>query len=120
MVEMSYTEEAQAIAQKTRSNKIIRYFPETDLRCNHLGLSLLAKEKKINVKDLAPGEFLVFTNKALNKLKIYAPGNCIAYVKSPDNRRIDLNVVRLIPRFFNGTKFDYEGAMSEMFSRKFG
>lgn len=112
-----FFERAKLIAAQTKSNRIIRYFPESDLRCGHLGLSVVARKHKIDTSELSPGEFLVFSNKTKNKMKIYAPGNVIAYLKSPDNRRLDLRVITLIPRFFNGTDFNYSGALKELFER---
>lgn len=109
---------AQYIAAKTKSLRVVRFFPKADLRCSHDGLRKIAIEAGIDPWNLEPGEFLVFSNESQNKLKIYAPGNVIAYVKSPDNRRIDLDVIRLIPRFFNGTEFKYDSAMLEVLDKK--
>lgn len=110
----NFSKHLETLAPQTRSNKIIRFFPDSDLRCSHEGLKVIAMEHKIDPWNLKPGEFLVFANRRMSALKIYAPGNIIAYVKSPDHRQIDLNIVRLIPRFFNGTEFNYSGAVAEM------
>lgn len=110
---------AETISKRTRSNRIVRFFPNADLRCGHDGLRQWAKEKgDIEVWNLQPGEFVVFANTKGDRLKIYAPGNVIAYVKSPDERKIDLNVIRLIPRFFNGTEFKLDDALREMLPKK--
>lgn len=116
--DFDYTESAEFIARKTKTLRIVRFFRDSDLRCGHEGLRKLAKENGIDPWDLAPGEFLAFTNSRQNKLKIFAPGNIICYVKSPDDRRIDLDIIRLIPRFFNGTEFSYDSAVKEMLRTK--
>lgn len=115
---LNFKESAEYIAKHTKTLRIIRYFPDSDLRCGHEGLREVAKKNGVDPWELAPGEFLVFANHLKNKMKIYAPGNVIAYLKSPDNRRIDLDVVRLIPRFFNGTQFNYDAAVKSMVLKK--
>lgn len=115
---MNYLENAEFIANKTKTTKVIRFFPETDLRSMHLGLRKVAMKHGIDVWALNPGEFVVFANTKQTGLKIFAPGNVIAYVKSPDDKKIDLRVIALIPRYFNGSKFHYEGALREMITKK--
>jgi hypothetical protein len=114
----NYKQTAEFIAKRTKSTRVVRFFPNADLRCSHDGLRLIAKENGIDPWELAPGEFLVFMNTNKNMMKIYAPGNVLAHVKSPDNRRIDLDIVRYIPRFFNGTEFKFEKALEKMVSVK--
>lgn len=115
---MNFFESAEYIAKKTKRLRVIRFFRDADLRCGHDGLREMAKKEGIDPWTLEPGEFLVFANNRQNKLKIYAPGNVLCYVKSPDDRRIDLNIVRLIPRFFNGTEFNYDAAVREVLKGK--
>lgn len=115
----NYQERIEEIARKTKSTRVIRFFQNADLRCSHLGLRTIALEHGIDPYELSPGEFIVFANKKINKLKIYAPGNVIAYVKPPNDQRIDLNVIRLIPRFFNGSEFNYDSALRKHFELKF-
>jgi hypothetical protein len=109
---------AQNVASVTKSARVIRFFPEADLRCMHDGLRRLALEHKIDVLNLKPGEFIVFANRSKTMLKIFAPGNTIAVTKSPDGRRLDLNVIRLIPRFFNGSEFQYDKALQKLLENK--
>jgi hypothetical protein len=114
----NYRSTAEFIAKKTKSLRVVRFFPNSDLRCAHDGLRKVALENEIDPWKLDPGEFLVFANSRQNMLKIFAPGNLIVHVKSPDERRIDLDIIRLIPRFFNGTEFNYQGAVKEMIQKK--
>lgn len=118
MTELNYSDSVQFIASKTRNLKIVRFFRNADLRCGHDGLRKMAKEHSIDPWKLEPGQFLVFSNAKQNKLKIYAPGNILCYVKSTDDRRIDLRIVQFIPRFFNGTEFQYEAAVKEMLKKE--
>lgn len=114
----SFQQNLSDIANNTNSLKVIRYFPNADLRCGHDGLRALAREHKVDPWALNPGEFLVFANKSQTKLKIYGPGNLIAYLKAPDNRRLDLHVVRLIPKFFKGGTFQYDDALKDTFMKR--
>lgn len=115
---MTFKQTVEDIAKRTHSLKILRFFKDVDLRCSHEGLTIVAKKHHVDPTKLAPGEFLVFANSAQNKLKIYAPGNVLCYVRSPGYGRIDMNIVRLIPRFFNGTEFRYDAAAREMLKTK--
>ncbi len=103
-------------------NRLIRYFADTDLRQGHPKLAAIAKANKIDVNMLTH-EFLVFTNKARTGLKLYAPGNVIAYLKMPylDGKRqkINLNVIKDLPNFFNGTSLNYEGALKKKLEKDF-
>lgn len=112
---MNYIENAQQIAKKTNSTKIIRFLQNTDLRCMHEGLAKVAKDEGVDVTDLNPGEFVVFANSRMTGIKVYAPGNVIAYLKSPDNHRIEIRAIQYLPRFFNGTEFNYSGALKKFF-----
>lgn len=113
-----YLDNLELIAKKTKNTKVIRFFPESDLRCSHDGLYKIAKKNGIEVSNLNPGEFLVFANAAQSMLKIYAPGNIIAFIKHPLKHKIDFNVVRYIPRFFNGTEFNYDATLKKIFENK--
>jgi hypothetical protein len=99
--------------------KIIRYFPDTNLRAGHKGLAEIAKKHKINVKELAAGEYCIFTNKARNAIKMYASGNTIAHHKDPNNRRINPLVIKYLPLFFNGKKIDYDKALDFAIRKEF-
>lgn len=115
---LAFRRSLENIAKRTHSTRILRYFPNCDLRCGHEGLRDIAKKQGVDPWELSPGEFLVFANAVQNRLKIYAPGNVIAYLVNPDYRKIDLDIVRLIPRFFNGTEFNYKAALAKMVDEK--
>jgi len=100
-----------------RTGKIVRYFPNSDLRGQHKGLAEIAKANRIDVNKLAPGEYLIFVNNARDKLKMYAAGNVIAYLRMPQGRRIDLRVIQYLPRFFTGGKINYTAALTKSIDR---
>lgn len=51
------------LSRHQAQNKVIRIFFESHLGNGHDGLAKLAKTKKIDVKNLSPGEFCIFINK---------------------------------------------------------
>jgi len=101
-----------------KSNRVIRIFQNADLRGQHDGLSLAALEHKIDCKKLKPGEFVVFINRKQDRAKVYATNNVVAFMKHPENRRLDLQTIRYIPRVFNGGAFAYDDAWLEMSKAK--
>lgn len=100
------------------SQRIIRYFPDTDLRSGHDGLAKIAREKKIDVRSLGAGEYLVFTNSAKNKVKVFTGGNVIAYLKS--KTKIDMRTIALIPKYFNGGEIRYDQALEKVLRKDLG
>jgi len=100
------------------TQKLIRCFLGTDLRCQHDGLTKLAHKQKVDVDKLKPGQHIIFINNALNKLKMYSSGNILSYLRLP-NGRIDLNTLGDIPRAFGSDmKTKYTSALKKQIERK--
>lgn len=93
------------------SNKIVRLFLNTDMRCQHVGLSEVARKKKVNLTELENGEHVIFINVAQNRVKLYSKGNIISYLWRQKGR-IDLDAIQMIPQAFdrNG-KVDIDSAL---------
>jgi hypothetical protein len=100
------------------SNRIVRCFLDADLRCSHDGLAKIAKDSKVNVRDLESGEYAVFVNSARNKVKVYAHGEVLAYLRLPRGRSVDLRVIQHIPAAFNGKTINYDSALAKMLESK--
>lgn len=94
-------------------NRIIRFFPNSDLRNGHLGLAAQAKKQQIDVTSLKTGEFVMFANASMTGVKIFCPNHTICYVRSPDGRRIEMKAIRYLPLFFSGTEFNYTKALEK-------
>lgn len=103
-------------AKKT-TQKIIRFFSETDMRNGHDGLAKLARENKVNVSQLNLGEYVIFVNKKKTAIKMYAPNNIIVHQKLLGGARLDLRVISLIPKYFNGTKINLDAALKEVITK---
>lgn len=105
---------------RLRSNKILRVIFDSDMRCSHDGLRKIALKLKVKVDDLTKGEFIVFINTKQTMLKIFAAGNTIAFFKTPDGKRMNMNVIPLIPTYFNGEEFKYDKAVEALVKKEFG
>jgi hypothetical protein len=106
-------------SKPTTKNRLIRVFTDTNLKNNHLGLEKIAKSKDVDVSKLDMGEFVVFVNRKRNALKMYAPGNIVAHLKLPENTKIDMRTIALLPKHFNGGEINYSGALKEYIKKEF-
>lgn len=95
-------------------NKIVRCVFNADLRCSHDGLTLIAKELKLDVDDLKPGEVIVFVNAKRTHIKLYGSMNVLVHYKNKDGRKIEMKTLALIPKFFNGREFQYDKALRQV------
>lgn len=100
------------------TNRVIRCFLNVRLSSGHVGLAEFAKKNKLNVTALNPGEYVVFINRAQDRVKVYASNNIIAYLRLPSGQRLDLRVIQQIPSAFNGTKINYDEALRETLLRE--
>ena len=121
MTPETYNEQIQKKLAQKGSAKIVYFAPDTDLRAGHDGLAKVARKskQKIYVETLLPGEYLIFTNKAKNALKLYACGNVIAHLKLPPGQKLNMEAIQFIPCFFNGKKIDYDSALEEAMKKQF-
>lgn len=117
-----------AVAKTVRSDKappastgrIIQCFMDADLRGGHDWLADMARTHKINVKSLQPGEFVVFVNRAQDKIKMYASHNIVAYMKLEGGRRVTFDLICEIPRAFNANgRLDANKAMRDAAEKVF-
>lgn len=99
--------------------RIIRFFANTHLGNGHNGLGLIADEANIDVTNLQSGEYVVFMNTSRTAIKMFAPGNVVAHLKMPGNAKIDPRIIALVPRFFNGSKINYDNAIAEVIRQEF-
>lgn len=92
---------------------IVHFFGDTDLRCQHNGLSEIAKKEKIDVGKLLPGEYVVYVNHARDRVKLFTSSNVIAYLRLKTGK-IDLRTIQFIPKAFEGSgRIDYDKSLKE-------
>jgi hypothetical protein len=101
-------------AKPTKNGRLLQVFLNQDMRNGHEGLAAVAKSAGLDVKALEPGQFVVFVNSAMDRLKMYAAANVVAY-QSLAGRKVDMRVIREIPRVFQATgTLDYDQALEKV------
>lgn len=94
--------------------RVIHVFLNSDMRNGHEGLALTARQNKIDIAQLQPGQYLVFINSKKDRLKVYAAFGVVAYLRLPSGQTLNMESIRLIPRAFNGgINLDYDKALRE-------
>lgn len=93
------------------NNGILRVFLNVDMRNGHDGLSEIAAENDIKVSEIELGNYIVFVNNQRNKMKLYASNDVIAYTRLPAGRKIEMRVIKELPRVFNGRQINYDAAL---------
>lgn len=105
-------------ASRAPQQKLIHVFQEVSMRKGHPGLTELAMKQKLDPQRLKLGEYIVFINRPLTALKLFATGNTVAHFKMPDGAgRLDMRTIAMIPRFFNGKQIDYHGAVKAIIEK---
>jgi hypothetical protein len=99
--------------------KIMRVFLNTDMRLAHDGLTLLALKEGVDLQTLDRGEFIMFMNSHLTRMKLFTANGIIAYMRSPTGKPMDLRAVVAIPRAFMATgKIDYDESVKEFLKER--
>lgn len=101
------------------TNKILHLFTEVSMICSHDGLSKIAGKEKVDLKNLSVGEFVLFANRSLTAMKLFAAHNVIIYYRAPDNRPIDIRALKHIPQFVSGSDIGYDRAILAVLREKY-
>lgn len=100
-------------------NRILRVFLDTDLICNHTGLSKIASKKSINLDGLKSTEHVLFVNSKKNRVKIYSHEGVLIYLVLKDGEQLDMRTLSLIPQAFSKSgRFDYTKALKKIIGRE--
>ncbi len=101
--------------------KLVHFFFDVDLRCNHRGLLEILKKKKIKITE---DDFIVFMNHKRTMVKMLCKGKEALLHWRNENRILDPGVVRHLPKFCDGTSMDVDAAVEshlmEIMSRRPG
>lgn len=98
-------------------NRVKQIFLNTDLRCQHRGLSLLAAKRKCNLDKLEPGEHVAFVNRRKDRVKLYSANGLLSYLKS--DRPLDLRAIASIPEAFGKSlKLKYASGIRKLYESK--
>lgn len=101
------------------ANRLVKFFPDSDLRAGHDGLARKASNAGISVSNLQKGEMLAFVNTRKNKLKIFASGGVMAYYRARLGEKIDPRIIQHLPDCFNGAEINYDKAMTKVLEKHF-
>lgn len=98
------------------SARVIQVFLNVDLRSGHAGLSQIAQKKKLKLKVLEDGQFVIFINRRQTGMKCYLSGNTVTYTKRD---RISLETIRFLPECFGGdADLAYDAALEKALKSK--
>ncbi len=98
-------------------NKIVTVFPETHLGLGHLGLGLLAKKRRLDVKALEPGQFVLFLNRAQTAFKLFCASNTVVYYKHARGR-LSMEAIQHFPSVFEAGEFSYDKALEKVLAKE--
>ena len=106
-----------------KGGKVRRYFPDSDMRMSHDGLTEHAKKEGFDLSSLRPGQYVVFFNKDRTHLKLAGAYGTITSKRSEHGRFFDLTCINEVVESFNNTgKIDYDAALEkklhELLARK--
>lgn len=119
---------ADLSSAKGPAGRIAQVILDVDLRNSHDGLMEIARKRGVSLKDLKPGQYLVFVNLQRDRFKIFAPapngrGAIIVYYRAYQGR-VDRESIETIPQAF-GLKTGFEtgprlaAALDTELSKKF-
>lgn len=100
--------------------KTVFCFLGVDMRCGHDGLITVAKNKKVDLKNLNVGEAAVFINSSRTKIKAYSYNHVVSYYRSLEySRPIDLAALEMLPKAFDEDGvMDYSAALKAALEKK--
>lgn len=92
--------------------KVLQVFLNTDMRYSFDGLTKLAKKHDIEWSKIYPGQYVVFINRKLTMLALFAANGVLVRYRSK-NGRLDLRMIQEIPRAFRSSgRIDFDEALS--------
>lgn len=90
--------------------KLMHFFLDVDLRCNHIGLLDFLKKKKIKI---GPHDFIVFMNHKRTMIKMLCKGKEVLLHYKKDGRVLDPGIIKYLPKYVDGKEMNIEGAVKE-------
>jgi hypothetical protein len=96
------------------SGKILQCFLNVNMQNGHDGLADICKTNGIKVKEIEPGSYVVFINTARDKLKLYAAGQVLAYLRLEKGQKLNMQVIKELPRVFDGRQINYDLALKKV------
>ncbi len=103
------------------NDRVLNIVIDADLRCNHGGLALIAKENlKFDVRTLKAGEYIFFVNHSWTMIKALGnKGEWMLHYKNKDGDRLNAKAIRQLPRFARGHDIGYSEALTEVIEAEY-
>lgn len=90
--------------------KVIHCFFDFDMRCNHNGILLFLKKKKI---EITKDDFIVFMNTKRNMIKMICRGEKALLHYRSERRILDPGIIQFLPKYVGGGKLNIDAAVEE-------
>jgi len=96
-------------------SRLLRYIPDTDMRCRHDGLLEHARRNGVRREDLSPGDLLAFINTSADRIMVFGMTDekdgfgVLGYYRAPHGR-IEPRSIQFIPQVFGGGRLDMDRA----------
>lgn len=95
--------------------RIAKVYFDSDLRCNHRGLSVTAG---IDYSEVKAGLLHVFINRRMTMAKILASNSTMLHIRG--DGRLELTALQYLPRIFATTgRVDYTKALGLALAKRF-
>jgi hypothetical protein len=98
--------------------EIRRCFLNVNMGNRHDGLHAIAVKAGVKPAEMSEGSYLVFVNRARDKIAmlvgpqdVQKSAQTMAYVRLEPGRKVDMRVIREIPRVFDGKAINYDQAL---------
>lgn len=100
--------------------KLMHIFFDSDLRGRQPSLLLQAKKNSsFSMDNFGKGDFLAFLNRRQTRIAIIAGLNesegygVLAYYRTPNDRKLDIQALKYIPEAFDGREFKMDAALKK-------
>ncbi len=94
------------------TNRLLRVFLDVNMGKGHVALTEYAKQHKVSVAKLEPGEHVVFINRKADKMKIFSTNNVVSYKR--ETHRLDLGALQHFAECFGADGFKYDEALKKV------
>lgn len=98
--------------------EIARVYLDVSMSLSFQGLEKILRDSKINPQTIPPDKFTVFINRAQTAFKVLVGPHHLVYHKN-GARKFPLEAISEFPKFFDGRKLDFAGAVRKAIERKF-
>lgn len=100
-------------------NRIVHFIPNTSMVYGHDRLDAIARSAGHKPEAMSPGEFIMFTNKAFNAVKMLAANNVVVHYKHPKKHPLNYRALQIVPLFFSGGDMKYPQALRKVIEKEY-